>query len=90
VFVLFGISGTLIEMADSGWTHIFEYAMWTCVYGLMVWLPARCVPTDRSALQPRWWHYPLAVIVPYLFMFLFPLLGIISQFFPHHPKNHFR
>lgn len=89
VFVLFGITGTLVEVLFAGPAHIAEYAMWTYVYGLMVWLPACCVPQERGARTPRWWHYPFAVFVPFLFMILFPLLGVISLFFPHHPKFHF-
>ena len=89
VFVLFGITGTLVEMLFGGPAHLFEYAMWTYVYGLMVWLPACCIPTDRRAHPPHWWHYPLAVFTPFLFVFLFPLLGVISLFFPHHPRIHF-
>ena len=89
VFVLFGITGTLIEMLFGGWPHVSEWAMWSCVYGLMVWLPAGCVPKDRGAKRPRWWHYPLAVLAPCLFVFAFPLLGVISQFYPNHPRIHF-
>jgi hypothetical protein len=89
VFVLFGITGTLVEMLFGGWPHVAEYAMWAYVYGLMVWLPACAVPKERGARPPRWWHYPLAVFVPFLFMALFPLLGVISIFFPHHPQMHF-
>jgi len=89
VFVLFGITGTLIEMLYGGWPHVFEYAMWSTVYGLMICLPARSVPRDRGAKEPRWWHYPLVVFAPRLFVFLFPLLGVISLLFPHHPQVHF-
>jgi hypothetical protein len=105
VFILFGITGTLIETVFGGPLHILEYGMWAFVYGLMIWLPAYTVPRDyaaqdapqdhypRANLQPpynpRWYHYPLAVFVPMLFVFLFPLLGVISLFFPHHPQFHF-
>jgi hypothetical protein len=89
VFVLFGITGTLVEVLFGGPAHLAEYALWGYVYGLMVWLPACCVPKERGARPPRWWHYPLAVLVPFLFMILFPLLGVISLFFPHHPTCHF-
>jgi len=89
VFVLFGITGTLVEMLFAGPPHVLEYAMWTYVYGLMIWLPACCVPKDRGARSPRWWHYPMAVFAPFFFMVLFPLLGVISVFFPHHPRIHF-
>ena len=34
------------------------------MYGLMVYLPACTVPEDRGAKPIRWWHYPLAVVLP--------------------------
>ena len=106
VFILFGITGTLIETLFGGPLHILEYGMWAFVYGLMIWLPACTVPrmetaeADASRDYPpdlpkhrpftsRWYHYPLAVFVPIVFVFLFPLLGVISLFFPHHPRFHF-
>ncbi|HLJ55495.1 MAG TPA: hypothetical protein VKT77_10690 [Chthonomonadaceae bacterium] len=93
VFVLFGITGTLAEMAFGGPQHILEYAMWSYVYGLMVWLPACAVPQERGALPPRWWHYPLAVFAPFLFIVLFPLAGIITVVATRghggHPSIHF-
>jgi hypothetical protein len=87
--VLFGITGTLMETLFAGPPHLLEYALWAYVYGLMIWLPAACIPADRNAHPPRWWHYPMAVFVPFLFLILFPLAGIISLFFPHHPKFHY-
>jgi hypothetical protein len=105
VFILFGVTGTLIEIAFGGPAHILEYGMWAFVYGLMIWLPACTVPHNqlvndapldpnqttetKRPFNPRWYHYPLAVFAPLLFVFFFPLLGIISLFFPHHPKFHF-
>ncbi|MDB6053860.1 MAG: Membrane protein [Verrucomicrobiales bacterium] len=89
VFILFGITGTIVEILFGGPAHIAEYGMWSFVYGLTVWLPACCVPPERTARSPRWWHYPLAVFAPFPFMIFFPLLGIISLFFPHHPTIHF-
>src|SRR6185369_579751 len=66
VFLLFGLTGTLAEMS-FGPQHALEFGMWIFVYGLMVFLPAYCVPQERNAKAPRWWHYPLAVFVPFLF-----------------------
>jgi hypothetical protein len=90
---------------SGGPLHILEYGMWAFVYGLMIWLPACTVPRDYGAhdarpdqyptstseppYEPHWYQYPLAVFVPMAFVFLFPLLGVISLFFPHHPKFHF-
>jgi hypothetical protein len=88
VFVLFGITGTLAEMS-FGPQHALEFALWIYVYGLMVYLPACAVPPERPAVRPRWYHYPLAVIVPFLFLLLFPLFGIIHAIYPNHPTIHF-
>ncbi len=88
VFVIFGITGTFAEMS-FGPQHAMEFALWIYVYGLMIYLPACCVPEDRKARDPRWWHYPLAVFAPLLFLVLFPLAGLIHLFFPNHPNMHF-
>jgi hypothetical protein len=89
VFIIFGITGTLAEMGYGGPQHALEYAMWSFVYGLMIWLPARSIPKERGARSPSWWLYPLAVVLPYLFILLFPLAGVVSLFFPGHPRVHF-
>jgi hypothetical protein len=88
VFLLFGLTGTVAE-TTFGIQHLLEFGLWIFVYGLMVYLPACCVPRDRGAHSPRWWHYPLAVFVPFLFIPLIPLPLIAGIFFPHHPKIHF-
>jgi hypothetical protein len=88
VFLLFGLTGTLAEMS-FGPQHALEFGMWIFVYGLMVYLPACCVPAERGAKPPRWWHYPLAVVAPMLFIPLVPLPFIASWLFPNHPKIHF-
>ena len=88
VFVLFGITGTLAE-CSFGVQHLREFGLWIFVYGLMVWLPAGCVPAERPARLPRWWHYPLAVIIPFAFILLLPTPLLIKWYDPHHPAMHF-
>jgi hypothetical protein len=88
VFLLFGITGTLAEMS-FGPQHALEFGMWIFVYGLMVYLPAYCVRYERKARPPRWFHYPLAVIAPFLFIPVVPLPLIVRIFFPNHPEIHF-
>jgi hypothetical protein len=88
VFVLFGLTGTLAEMS-FGFQHVLEFGFWIFVYGLMVYLPAYCVPSERKAHQPRWWHYPLAVVAPFLFIPLVPLPLLAKLLSPNHPKIHF-
>jgi hypothetical protein len=56
----------------------------------MVWLPARCVPLDRPARLPQWWHFPLAIIVPFAFIPLIPLPLFVKLIDPNHPAIHFR
>jgi hypothetical protein len=88
VFLLFGLSGTLME-TNLGTRNPLEFGLWIFVYGLMVYLPAYCVPTNRKTRPLRWWHYPLAVVVPFLFIPLVPLPLLAGLLFPHHPKMHF-
>jgi hypothetical protein len=67
VFLLFGLTGTLAEVSFGGIQQFAQIAMWTFVYGLMVFLPAYCIPAERGAQPVRWWHYPLAMVIPILF-----------------------
>ena len=88
VFVLFGLTGTMAEMS-FGAQHAREFGLWIFVYGLMVYLPVFCAPVNRQARVPRWWQYPLAVVVPFLFIPVVPLPLITHLFSPNHPKIHF-
>jgi len=88
VFLAFGATGTLAEVSFGGPQQFLAYGMWTFVYGLMIYLPALCVPPDRGARPPRWWHHVLAVLVPFLFLPLFaPVLYPILRWHPE--KVHF-
>jgi hypothetical protein len=64
VLLLFGITGSLAEATINPSSLIGGF--WVFVYGLMVYLPACSVPQDRGARPIRWWHYPLAVFLPFL------------------------
>lgn len=68
VLLLFGITGTIAETSINPSSLIAGF--WVFVYGLMVYLPACTVPEERGATAPRWWHYPLAVFVPFPFVVL--------------------
>jgi hypothetical protein len=88
VFILFGLTGFLAEGLTFGLSP-GSLAFWVFVYGLMVWLPAYCVPAERSAREPRWWAYPLAVAIPFLFL---PLMAVLAPWLwltPKHPPIHF-
>jgi hypothetical protein len=66
VMLLFGLTGWLMEWMTFGPQNIGMIGMWVFVYGLMVYLPACTVPAERRARPARWWHWPLAVVVPSL------------------------
>jgi len=88
VFLLFGLTGTLAE-CSFGYQHLREFGLWIFVYGLMVWLPACCVPPERPARPPPWWLFPLAVIIPIAFILLIPTLLLVKWYDPNHPTIHF-
>jgi hypothetical protein len=64
VFLLFGLTGVLAELMFGGAQALIGFGLWIFVYGLMVYLPAYAVPSDRGARRPRVWHYALAVLLP--------------------------
>jgi len=86
VFLLFGLTGTLCEVSFGGAQQFASFGMWTFVYGLMVYLPAYCIPRDRAIRTPRWLHYPIAVFFPILFAI--PVAVAMTLLF-HHPKIDF-
>ena len=64
VLLLFGLTGSLAE-GSLNWTSLLG-GFWVFVYGLMVYLPACTVPAERGVRPLRWWHYPMAVFLPFL------------------------
>ncbi|MBV8126284.1 MAG: hypothetical protein JO114_01310 [Planctomycetaceae bacterium] len=86
VFLLFGLTGTLAETGLMP-QKLAEIGMWVFVYGLMIYLPAYSRPADRGARPPRWWHYPLAVILPLLFMVLLVPFGLIKPYLHPDPSS---
>ncbi len=68
VLLLFGITGSIAEASIQPSNLIGGF--WVFVYGLMVYLPACTIPDDRPAKPPHWWHYPLAVVLPFPFVVL--------------------
>ena len=50
VFLSFGVVGTGAEAVFAGSpVALIGFPLWLFVYGLMVWLPAYCVPENRGA-----------------------------------------
>ena len=86
VFLLFGMTGIIAEGSFGGAWGAF--AMFFFIYGLMIYLPAYCIPQDRPSRTPRWWLFPLAVFIPFIFI---PLTNWIPKLIdPHHPQpTHF-
>lgn len=76
VMLLYGITGLFSEMSYGGIEKYTEIGMWVFVYGLMIWLPAYCVPENRGAVRPKWYHYPLTWILPILFQLPF-IIGVM-------------
>ena len=75
VFILFGLLGSVAETSFGLGAVIAGF--WFFVYGLMVYLPAYSLP-PRKTVPLRWWHYPLTILLPFLFMFPWALFyGLI-------------
>jgi hypothetical protein len=87
VFLCMGLTGTLAETLAFGPQHLSEFGLWIFVYGLMVYLPACCLPDRPFARPVRFWHFPLAILLPFLFAIPWGLLvGWVNQ---GHPNLHF-
>jgi hypothetical protein len=89
VFLLWGITGTFLEFAYSGYQGLPNFPFWILVYGPMVWLPAYFASSRRPAKRPKWWFYPLAVILPPLFLPLDLLIAPWLWLGGKHPDIHF-
>jgi hypothetical protein len=74
--LLFGLTGTIGESLFGGPQHMLEIGMWMFVYGLMIYLPAYCLPRREKARPPRWFHFIIAVLLP--FVFAVPFLAIAA------------
>lgn len=80
IFLLFGATGTLAEVSFGGPQALLAYGFWTFVYGLMIYLPAYCLPARPNLRKPPWWRYPLSVIFPILSVA--PVAGPIGWLHP--------
>lgn len=78
VMLLFGLTGTLAETVTFGPQNLAGMGMWVYVYGLMVYLPAHTVPTGRAVKPPRWWHWPMAVLLPLVFIIPFAIYLVVA------------
>ncbi len=80
VFVLFGFTGMLGEIISFGGTGILNMGLWIYVYGLMIFLSAYSIPENLEAKPVRFYHYPLAIIFP--FLLAIPLAIVIIVIHP--------
>lgn len=74
VTLLFGLTGLIAEATLDSVVNLEDLAgvgMWVYVYGLMVYLPALTVPENRGVRPTRWYHVPLAIFIPLVFVFPF-------------------
>lgn len=85
VFLLFGVTGFLTESSFSGSLNFAQAPFWIFVYGLMIWLPAYCLPLRGHVKRPRWWMYVFSIILP--FFFAIPVAGVVGYLHP--AKIHF-
>jgi hypothetical protein len=89
VFLLTGLNGLLAETLTFGSQHLGEFGLWIFVYGLMIYLPAFCLPpaAERGAHPPKPWHALLAFLLPFLLSI--PWAVTLHFIFPNHPDIHF-
>ncbi len=80
VFLLFGITGFLSESIFAGTFDLARAPFWVFIYGLMIWLPAYCLPPRDGAKLPHWSLYLLAIFVPYLLAI--PVALVVSSLHP--------
>jgi hypothetical protein len=87
VFVLYGLTGLVNETLFAG-PQVLAAAQWILVYGLMIYLPAYCYPELPDRKSVRWWHYPVAIVLPILAAVPVALL-LLFVIAPGHPSIHF-
>jgi len=74
--ILFGLTGTIAESLFGGPQHVLEIGMWMFVYGLMIYLPAYCLPPREKVRMPRWYHCIIAVFLPFVFAIVFMAFAV--------------
>lgn len=80
IFICAGIVGTFGEVLVSG-PQTAIAGFWFFVYGLMVYLPAYSIPKNIVLPRPRWYQYPLAIILPILMAIPMSLLASLYRSF---------
>lgn len=81
VLLMYGIFGTIVETAFG--SPITLIGLWMFVYGLMMYLPAYCIPEERGAKDAHWWDFILAIFIPFISMVIFyPVILFIHKQWP--------
>jgi hypothetical protein len=83
VLLLFGLNGVIAEAIYGGATALIGAPFWILVYGLMVYLPAYSLPSDRGANKPCWFHVLAALVLPLLAAALVAV--VVLSFAPYLP-----
>ena len=80
IFILFGFLGVIAESFISPTAFIAGF--WVFVYGLMVYLPAYCLPERSHLKKPNILSYVLAIILPLVFSipFFFLVMNLRELF----------
>jgi hypothetical protein len=82
VALLFGAMGIVCESTIIGpASALIGAPQWLFVYGLMMYLPAYCVPENRGARPVRVWHHVLAIPIAFLIALplLLPIVYLLTQ-----------
>jgi len=66
VLLLFGITGILAEISFGGLQALLMFGFWIFVYGLMIYLPAYCLPAVLPTRRPNFAVCVFAVLFPIL------------------------
>jgi len=90
LFLAFGAVGTLGEAIYSGQFDLWvQFPFWVWIYGLMVWMPAFCLP-QTGARRPGVWAHVL--LVPGIVLLAFPGVALVVWVITgvlEHPAVHF-
>lgn len=97
VFVLWGLTGWIMEIGFSGPSQVGAIGFWVFIYGLMAWPAAYAsLPDERPAARDVRWYdlvlpFPVAALSLVLFATLASLAAAISGYNPYagHPGIHF-
>ncbi len=87
VFLIYGCTGLFSEISYGGFQQITALGMWIPVYGLMIYLPAFCVPENRGAKRPKLIHYLLPFILQVVFQLPFVLAVSAFRTAVGHPRS---